>query len=92
MKKFSVEFKNEAVNMVLDNPGIKIKQVSKELGIAVSTLDKWIKAVRVQRQGSELVVNEREELRRLRQENQKLKLEKDLLKKAAVFFANNSSS
>jgi transposase len=92
MRKFSSEFKESAIRLVLDTPGMKIKQASKELGVGISTLDKWLKAARSQEQGSDLTNNEREELRRLRTENQKLRLERELLKKAAVFFANNGSS
>lgn len=91
-RKFDEEFRNQAVGMILDNPGTTIKQVSKELGVGLSTLDKWLKAARAKTEGTELASNEREELRRLRAENQKLKLERELLKKAAVFFANNGSS
>ena len=91
-RKFSTEYRAEAVRMILDNPGTTVKLVRRDLGVGVSTLDKWLKSARQSMQGSELGPNERDELRKLRQENQKLKLERELLKKAAVFFANNGSS
>ena len=91
-RKFSSEYRSEAVRMIMETPGVTVKQVSKDLGVGVSTLDKWLRAARQSVPGSDMSVNERDELRKLRQENQKLKLERELLKKATVFFANNGSS
>lgn len=90
MRKFSEEYKTDAVKMVVEN-GLKTSQVSKDLGIGQSTLDKWVKNYRLKTEPSATNVNDKEEIRRLRAENQKLKLERDLLKKATLFFANDRS-
>jgi transposase len=91
MKKFSEEYKKEAVEMV-EVTGLQATQVAKDLGIGRSTLEKWIREYRDMKTPQSVSLNEREELKRLREENHKLKLERDLLKKAAVFFANDRSS
>ena len=88
---FSEEYKKDAVKMVLDN-GITVARVAKDLGIGKSTLDKWIKIYRSSTQGQVVGINGREELRQLKAENHKLRLERDLLKKAAIFFANDHSN
>ena len=91
MRKFSEEYKTDAVKMVLEN-GIKSSQVSKDLGIGQSTLDKWVKDYKSKTHPKALTIDEKEELRKLKAENQKLKLERELLKKATLFFANDRSS
>lgn len=90
MRKFSEEYKTDAVKMVIEN-GLKTSQVSKDLGIGQSTLDKWVKIYSSKKQPATTNINDKEEIRRLRAENQKLKLERELLKKATLFFANDRS-
>lgn len=90
-RRFSEEYKNDAVKMVIEN-GISVERVSKDLGIGNSTLTKWVGEYRSRNENQTVSVNEREELRKLKAENLKLKLERELLKKAAVFFANERSS
>lgn len=87
-RKFSEEYKNDAVKMVLEN-GIKPSQVCKDLGIGRSTIEKWLTNYKSKNQSISVNIDEKEELRQLRAENQRLKLERDLLKKATVFFAND---
>jgi len=87
-KKISEEIKQEAIKLVEHN-GIKLVQVCKEFGIAKSTLDKWLKEYRTTNSNG-LTVNEKAELKKLREENRILKLEKELLKKATVYFAKHS--
>ena len=91
MRKFSEEYKSDAVKMVIEN-GIKTSQASKDLGIGQSTLDKWVKIFRSKTQSPAASVDAREEIRRLKAENLKLRLERDLLKKATLFFANDPSN
>jgi transposase len=90
MRKFSEEYKTDAVKMVLEN-GLQTSRVANDLGIGKSTLDKWVKVYRSKTQPAGTNINDKEEIRRLRAENQKLKLERDLLKKATLFFANDRS-
>ena len=88
-RKFSQEFKDEAINLVEVN-GLKPARVASELGIGKSTLEKWLRQYRETDDLNGLTVNEKAELKKLREENRKLKLEKELLKKATVYFAKHS--
>jgi transposase len=68
-----------------------VVQVARDLGISSQTLYVWIKQADVdagKREG--LTTDEREELRRLRRENRTLLQEREILKKAAAFFARES--
>lgn len=66
-----------------------VREIAEELGIAESCLRNWLKQDQVdRRQRRDGVTSpEREELRRLRRENARLKQEKEILRKAAAFFA-----
>jgi transposase-like protein len=67
--------------------------VARDLGVSVETLRAWVKQDDVdggRRDG--LTTEEREELRQLRRENRLLKMERDVLKKAAVFFAKEGDT
>ena len=68
-----------------------IGQVAKDLGISESCLRNWLNQADVdegRREG--LSTEEREELRRLRRENRVLRMERDILKRAAAFFASEN--
>ena len=92
-QRFSEEYKSDAVRMVLEN-GIRPVDVVKDLGIGRSTLEKWIRDYKRKFSAGNGVPCpvEGEELRQLKAENHKLRLERELLKKAAIFFANDRSS
>ena len=82
------EFKREAVRLVRSSPDRSIAQIAKELGVSDNSLRSWVKQTEIdqgEREG--LSTEEQEELRRLRRENRILKQEKDILRKAAAFFA-----
>lgn len=85
------EFRREAVRLALlgDQPQ---RRLAKSLGISDVTLRNWIKAERAERgeRPDGLSCDEREELARLRDENAKLRMEREILSKAAVFFAKES--
>ncbi len=87
-KKYSEEYKQDAVKLVIENKQ-KAATISKDLGIGKSTLDKWIRIYKLSTTTTDQTVNEREEVRQLKAENQKLRLERDLLKRATIFFAND---
>ena len=85
------EFRREAVRLARlgDKPQ---RQLAKDLGISDVTLRNWVKqAERDQgKRPDGLSSDEREELARLRRENQTLRMEREILKKAAAFFARET--
>ena len=88
---FTKEFKEEAANMVIKG-GLKLPEVSRRLSLSRSTLARWVSQARK----GELVVKhttttgEEMEVARLKREIAELKMERDILKKAAAYFAKES--
>lgn len=80
------EFKREAVRIALTS-GLKRRQVAADLGVGHSTLSKWIQTSRPQDLPPAADIDLAKENERLRKENRLLLEERDLLKKATVFFA-----
>jgi transposase len=85
-RRFSTEFKREAVTLVR-NSGKSITQVARELGLGTSLLAKWKKEFEAQ-QNTAMTPDELEELKTLRKENARLKMEVEILGEATAFFAN----
>jgi transposase len=84
------EFRAEAVELI--RSGTKsFRQLSRDVGVSDQTLRNWERQADIDggRRHDGLTTGEREELRRLRAENRTLRMERDLLKKAAVFFARD---
>jgi transposase len=91
--RYTEEFKAEAVQLARSSPEKSIRQLAYELGISDQTLRNWINQVQVDRGEREgLTTEEREELRRLRRENKILRQEREILKKAAAFFAKEDGA
>jgi transposase len=90
-RRFTDEFKAGAVRLVLDE-GKTVGSVARELDLAASALGRWVTHATAERTRgkSGLLKEEREELARLRRENRILTEERDILKKAAAFFAKQS--
>jgi transposase len=89
MKKYPAAFKERAVKLAVDSDQ-PMAQTARDLGVNENTLHTWIgKYHRTERQEKE-VHDEHlyEELKRLRKENTRLKEERDILKKAAAYFAH----
>jgi transposase len=91
-RKFTDEFKAGVVRLVLDE-GKTAGAVARELDLTDSAVREWVaraQADRTRGKSGGLTTAEREELARLRKEVRELKLERDVLKKAAAFFAKES--
>lgn len=89
--RYEKDFQLSACRLVTDR-GYSIKRAAKELGISDWSLRQWLKKFKA---SGDLVVDQQseavaEELRRLRLENAQLRMEKEILKKAAQYFAKES--
>lgn len=89
-RQCSEEFKEGAVRLVLDE-GKTVGAVARELDLTPSALGFWVQHARAERTKgkSGLMREEREELLRLRREVRELRMEREVLKKAAAFFAKD---
>ena len=87
-RQFDDEFKAQAVRLVLDE-GKSVGTVARDLDLTESALRNWVERARADRTHGKtgLTTTEREELARLRKENRILREEREILKKAAAFFA-----
>jgi transposase len=85
------EFRGEAVRLVREG-GRTPDQLAQDLGCSGQVIRNWVRQADLDagRRQDGLTTAERDELRRLRAENRILRMERDLLKKAAAFFAKES--
>ena len=87
-RKYTVEFKEQAVRLYRENEGSQtVTEVAKQLGISMPTLYQWVK--KAEKRASKEATPERAEVERLRRELEQVKMERDFLKKATAFFAKN---
>jgi transposase len=93
-QSYTKEFKNDAVRLVIEQ-GYSSNEAGRRLGINQTNVSRW---VREYRQENEPSVNGgatrselENEVKRLRKENQRLQMEREILKKAAAFFAKESN-
>ena len=87
---FPAEFRREAVKLMRDSDK-PVPQLAKDLGVSENTLRNWSRQADVDAGEREGLTSEQlEELRRLRRENRTLQMEREVLKKAAAFFARES--
>jgi len=86
------EFRERAVRLVLED-GLTANRVGDDLGIAGETVRQWVRRAQIdagKREG--LTTDERQRLRELERENRVLRQEKEILKKAAAWFAKETGS
>jgi len=92
-RKFSREFKLEAVKLVKDR-GVAVAQAARDLDIHENVLRKWVRELSGDPQhafpGHGQMKPEQQEIDRLRKEVAKLRAERDILKKAAAYFAREA--
>ncbi len=89
-RSFTDEFKRDAVAMVIDE-GHRVIDVANRLGVGEGTLGNWVRQARIdagERAG--VTTTERAELVELRRENTRLRMERDLLKRATAFWVKES--
>jgi transposase len=89
-RSFTEEFKADAVAMVLDDDR-RIIDVAQSLGIGEGTLGNWVRLEKIERgERAGLTRDDRAELAELRKENARLRMERDLLKRATAFWVKES--
>ena len=92
-RTYTAEFKREAVALVVQQ-GLSFAEAARQLGIRDTLLRKWKDALQAQGDqafpGKGQQTAQEAELTRLRRENEQLRMERDILKKATAFFARES--
>ena len=89
--KYTIEFKQDAAKLI-NEKGYTHKQAADNLGISLSAIGRWVRAEQGPTTASAtkkkvLNLTDQDELTRLRKEVEQLRMEREILKKAAVFFA-----
>jgi transposase len=92
--KFTLEFKQDAVKLITEQ-GYTHQQAADSLGISLSAIGRWSRAEgglahTTPTKTTVLNLSDHAELLRLRKENERLRMEREILKKAAVFFAKET--
>ena len=91
VKNYPLEFKQSSAKLAVTSEQ-PISQTAKDLGVNVNTLHSWVKTYYPKDVTREAANgNLEEEVKRLRKENARLRQERDILKKAAAYFANEIS-
>jgi transposase-like protein len=89
-RSFTGEFKRDAVAMALEE-GNTIADVARRLGVGEGTLGNWVRQERTDRgERAGLTTSEKAELAELRRENARLRMERDLLKRATAVWVKES--
>jgi len=86
---YSTEFRAEAVRLA-ETSGQSIRSVAMDLGISNESLARWIRASKERPAGTPLAADERAELAELRRRVKVLETEREILRKAAAFFAQET--
>lgn len=92
-RQYTAEFKSDAVDLI-EREGYSVSEAARRLGVDRSCVDRWRRERRQGKSRNEASAASGEsseaEVRRLREEVRKLRMEKEILKKAAAFFASES--
>lgn len=89
---YAPEFRARAIELVRTSD-VSLAQVARDLGVNPETLRLWVKQAAIDNgRRAGLTTEERQELARLRRENRVLREEREILKKAAAFFAQESAA
>jgi transposase len=90
-KDYTPEFKNDAIKLVTEQ-GYTCTEAGRRLGVNHSNISRWVREQKQEKQGlAENGISPREleaQIRQLKKENKRLLMEREILKKAAAFFAN----
>lgn len=90
-RKYTKEFKQEAVKLVTDH-GYSQAEAGRRLGVSDKNINRWVlESKEIPPLKSEKRISEQDEIKQLRKENDRLRMEKEILKKAAAFFANEKN-
>ena len=89
-QRYSPEFKDEAVRQIVDR-GYSVTEVSERLGVSAHSLYKWVKAIKPDKTDEQAaaLVEARSEVLKVRAQLKRTEEERDILKKAARYFAQD---
>ena len=90
-RKFDVEFKRGAVDVVLST-GRPVAEIAREMGVNEGTLGNWVNQAKAKLEPGALREDERVELVRLRKENVELRLQRDVLKRSMVLWVEDAKA
>ena len=92
-RHFKPEFRQEVAELVIDK-NYSVKEAAAAMGVGKSTVDKWVRQLRKEREGLKTKASpispELRRIKELERENQRLKEEKDILKKATALLMSDS--
>jgi len=87
-QRYSPEFKAEAVRQVIER-GYPVKEVAERIGVGVQSLYKWVRLARATKPSTDELTAVKLENQKLKAELRRLQEERDILKKAAAYFARD---
>jgi len=91
---FTPEFRHEAAQLVVDQ-NYSVKEAAEAMGIGKSTMDKWVRQLRVERDGGQVksatpITPDQRKIRELERKIQRIETEKEILKKATALLMSDS--
>jgi len=87
-QRYSEEFRSEAVRQVIDR-GYSVKEVAERIGVSTHSLYKWVKIAKTANPANDELAKTKLENQKLKAELRRVQEERDILKKAAAFFARD---